>query len=243
MTREIKIACFIGAIAGATPLLISLISVDAELIVDNFVPKIFIGYMIKTIGLMLLGAFVVFVNSECDLKKAFQLGIMAPALVVGTLNANNFNEAKDEISGLESELENQRKPAGTPINSDAILFIHPEYGFSIIKSAYASEENALIGMHNEPSTARLLWYGITGNISNGWFVIVGSHKNELDAENQAKQFQNKGYDARVYPPFGNNEYFGVVIGAYLPINIARELRDKAVNDGLPKDSYLWKWKN
>jgi len=238
MTKEIKIACLIGAAAGVTPLLVSLISVDAEMIVDNFVPRIFVGYMIKAIGLMALGAFVVFVNSEVDFKKAFQLGIMAPALVVGTMNANNFSDAKQEIIGLESELESKRTPPG----DGAMLFQPPIPGFSIFSQAYAASIDVSVGQHNEPSTGSLLWYGITGNISNGWFVIAGSFKKESEAEARAKQLREEGFDARVYPPFADSEYFGVVIGAYLTIKDARALRRKAIDKGLPEDTYLWKWR-
>lgn len=244
MTKELKTALIVGAISGVVPLVMNLVGVDAELIIDNFQIKIFIGYLIKAVGLMTLGGFIVFINSEEDLEKAFQLGIMAPAIVIGALNANNLNDTKEEMRTLQQELE-------VPANN---AFLLPDQtseslGDSLISSligiAYAKDktaEAAKKGRHNEPSSLSLIWYGISGNISNGWFVIVGSHKNEAAAERQATQLKAKGYDARVYPPFSSNRYYGVMIGAYMTLEDARKLREAAIKDGLPNDTYLWKWR-
>ena len=241
MEKEIKAACGVGAIAGIAPLLVNLISVDAAMIVDSFDRTMLIGYLIKAVGLTVLGAFVVYVNSERDLKKAFQLGLMAPALVMGAINANNYSEARSEASKLETQMQGKSSASGVP-DFRNISENNKSY-FSLIGIVHADEEQLKKGIHNEPSTARLLWYGITGNIPNGWFVIVGSHKNESDAKKQAESLNQQGYDARVYPPFGNNKYYGVMIGAYLTLEQAIELKNVAIKDGLPKDTYLWKWKN
>lgn len=242
MEKKVKAACFVGAVSGIMPLLVSLVGVDAELIVDSFELDIFIGYMIKVIGLMMLGAFVVFVNSEVDLKKAFQLGLMAPAFIVGAINANNYSDAKNEVAQLEEELSGGSISGGNDESEGAFLFIFEKLNISLIANAYADDEIPKKGIHNEPTTSSRIWYGITGNISNGWLVFVGSHKDEADADEQVKELALKGYEAVVHPPFGNNEYYGVAIGSYVTLEQARELRRVALQDGLPKDTYLWKWK-
>jgi hypothetical protein len=240
MTREIKIGCSIGAMAGITPLLVSLISVDVELLADIFVPAIVIGYLIKAIGLMVLGAFVVFVNSESDYKKAFQLGLMAPALVVGTINANNFSEAKKEIIDLESELGNRASVTITPEGETTSFF--QRINFSLISSAYADSSNTLIGKHDNPTTANLLWYGMSGKVDNAWFVIVDSHADKLQARRRAEQMKGRGYNARVVPDKRRKGNYVVTIGSYLSLKEARILHKKAIHDGLSKHPYLWKWK-
>jgi hypothetical protein len=244
MTKERKTALIVGAISGGAPLVVNLVGVDAALIIENFHFKIFIGYLIKAAGLMILGGLIVFINSEEDLKKAFQLGIMAPAIVIGALNANNLNDAKNEMHTLQQELE-------APANN-AFLLPDPTseaHGGTIISSligiAYAKDKTpveAKKGEHNKPSNLRLIWYGISGNISNGWFVIVGSHKDEAAAERQVEKLKAKGYDARVYPPFGSNQNYGVIIGAYMTLEDARKLKEAAIKNGLPNDTYLWKWR-
>ena len=79
-------------------------------------------------------------------------------------------------------------------------------------------------------------------MNNRWFVIAGSHKSEQSALNQVQELKIKGYDAELYNPYSDSEYFGVVIGSYLSLDEAKKLKAKAVKDGLPKDIYLWKWR-
>jgi len=242
MDKKIRAACFVGAISGIAPLLVNLIGVDAELIIDSFQLKIFIGYMIKAMGLMALGAFVVFINSEVDLKKAFQLGLMAPAFVVGAINANNYSNAKNEVVQLEKALVGDQSASNEVKGENTFIHILDTLSFTLIGNAYADEHIVKKGINNTPTTSRLIWYGITGNIKNSWFVFVGSHQYEADAEKQVKELALKGYDAVVQPPFGSNEYFGVAIGSYVSLEQARSLKQEALKDGLPKDTYLWKWK-
>jgi hypothetical protein len=239
MTREQKIGCTIGALAGITPLLVSLVSVDASLIMKVLVPAMIIGYMIKAVGLMALGAFVVFVNSESDYKKAFQLGLMAPALVVGALNANNFNEANLEIDELQTELGERESVTIHPQQRPS-YFVEDLLTF-FIGSAHA-EENMLIGKHDNPSTGNLIWYGISGKISNAWFVIVGSHDEQRDAVRQAEGLKKRGYNARVVPDVKNQGSYVVSIGSYLNIKDAKALHKIAIRENLAKHPYLWKWK-
>ena len=235
---NLKTAMLVGAAAGTTPLLVNLAGVDAGLIIEHFKLSIFLGYAIKALGLMILGAFVVFVNSEVDLKKAFQLGIMAPAFVVGAINANNFSDAREEINQLEQELGGQ--PLSDNRRQDAHPAGAPRISFSLISTAYA--DDGLIGEHNTPGTGKFLWYGITGSVSDGWFVIVGSYETEDRAQQLAQQLVAKNYDARVYPPFKDRDVYSVAIGAYLSLQQARELKDRAIRDGLPQNTFLWKWK-
>ncbi|MCG7942963.1 MAG: SPOR domain-containing protein [Candidatus Thiodiazotropha taylori] len=239
MTREQKIGCTIGALAGITPLLVSLVSVDASLIVKVLVPAIIIGYVIKAAGLMALGAFVVFVNSESDYKKAFQLGLMAPALVVGALNANNFNEANLEINELQTEL-GERQSLGVAPSPNTSSILEGVLSF-FIGSAHA-DEPMLIGKHDSPSTGNLIWYGISGKISNAWFVIVGSHDRQRDAVRQAEGLKKRGYNARVVPDVKNKENYVVSIGSYLDIKEAKALHKTAIRENLARHPYLWKWK-
>ena len=237
MKYEEKKACIVGAVSGISPLLVSLVNVDAELIINGFERHILIGYIIKAIGLMILGAFVVFVNSEVDLKKACQLGKMAPAFILGALNTNNLSESKNEVLQLEKELESKNN-----LSHDKTVMLHKQLSFALINSANAANHELKKGIHNTLSTSKLIWYGVTGNIADGWCVFVGSHKNESDAKKQVKELALRGYDARIYPPFRENKHYGVTIGSYLTIEQARKLKREAIADGLQKDIYLWKWK-
>jgi hypothetical protein len=72
-------------------------------------------------------------------------------------------------------------------------------------------------------------------------VIAGSHLKLEDASKQASEIGRKWpkYRGEVYAPYGNNPYYAVVIGANLTYEDAQALRRKAIQDGLPNDTYLW----
>ena len=74
-----------------------------------------------------------------------------------------------------------------------------------------------------------------------YFVIVGSHKNRDDAARQAEALLKKNYKAVVYSPYGASDYYAVVIASNVSREEAVSLRDRAVSDGLPKDSYVWSY--
>lgn len=245
MTLEEKKALLVGAMAGAMPTLANLVSLEAHLIFDGFSYDVFAGYMIKLVGLMALGAFLVFVNKERELSKAFQLGVMAPAIVIGTLNANNLETANKTIGALEEQLRDKNKSA--KIVPEGVGYLPVQYAktptkprFSLFAYAHANE---LQGVHNKPSSLQRFWYGVTGDMQDSWFVIVGSHSSENNAKKQADELRKAGFDARVYPPFGNSQYYGVVISSYVPLQKAKEVKADALQAGLPEDTYLWKWRH
>jgi len=77
------------------------------------------------------------------------------------------------------------------------------------------------------------------NIDRGWFVIVASHRFELDAEKHSQKFSSRGYLTRVFPPFGKNQYFGVMLASFVSKDEAEQILNFAVERGFPKDSFLW----
>jgi len=237
----------IGAVAGASPLLVDLINIDAGYL-NDLNPMVFFGILIKAAGLMFLGGFLVYVNSETDKWKAFQIGIMAPAVIIGAMNANNLKETKADLRFVQDQLQDRRTQDQNDDNGSAMLFPGDEvnekrhFFFSLTSSAYAqSNEGLQKGIHKKQDSLQKFLSGITGKTSNSWFVMAGSHKKEKEAKEQAKDLSNKGYDVRVYPPFGGSKYFGVAIGSNLNKDEAIKLKKQARKDGLSKDTYLWKF--
>jgi hypothetical protein len=45
----------------------------------------------------------------------------------------------------------------------------------------------------------------------------------------------------VYVPLSETKYYAVVIGSYLSLSEARSLKREAIKDGLPPDTYLWRY--
>jgi hypothetical protein len=227
-------AVTIGAIAGATPTLVALVGVDPPaLVIDLDNQKtwhLFYGYALRCGVLMFLGAFLVYVNSETDKWKAFQMGILAPTIIIGIGVAGNLREtssalrlAQDVIQGIQST---QAQPTA-PKTSVKVHFA------LLLGSAYAQTK----GLHRNPE---LVKHGATGQPT--WFVVVGSHSTRELADAQAKELKDtRGYDARVFPPSSASRYFTVAVGSYLEYEEASRLRTQALADSLPKNTFLMKY--
>lgn len=230
MKDETK-AIIIGVISGALPLTISLLNSPPKDIFLNFDIATFLGNVVQVLLLMLLGGFIVFINKEKNLYKAFQLAIAAPAIVISVMNGQALHQSENELRELSKPTE-----IANAI-SEPVSFIN-----FIISSAYAQNESSENNYLREASNIKRFWYGLTGNIDSPWFVIVGSHKTKQAANEQVQELKQKGYYAIVYDRFKDSQYYGVMIGTYLQLQEAKQLRIKAIEDGLPKDTYLWKWK-
>jgi cell division protein FtsN len=75
--------------------------------------------------------------------------------------------------------------------------------------------------------------------NEAYFVIVGSHKNREDAEKQVEKLSKINYKASVYNPYGFSKYYAVVIASNVTKDEAIRIKEKAIEDGLPPDSYVW----
>lgn len=230
MKDETK-AILIGVATGILPLALNLLNIPPKNMFSDFDTATFLGNIVQVLILMFLGGFFVYIHKEKQPFKAFQLAIAAPAIVVSTMNGQALNRSETELRELSAPTE----IISTPSEPGAFLDL-------FISSAHAQGESIEHKYLKEASYIDRFWYGISGNLDSPWFVIAGSHITEEKANSQVQELQQKGYDAKVYDRFGGSKYYGVMIGSYLTIAEAKQLRAKAIEDGLPKDTYLWKWK-
>ena len=93
----------IGGIGGLAPVLATLYFVDIG-VVAGYIQNLdtdpeagvkLAGYIARFLFLFLLGGFWAYLHqSEQNLLKVFQLGIVAPAMIAGMVNAANVDEAR-----------------------------------------------------------------------------------------------------------------------------------------------------
>ena len=242
-------ALIVGGIGGLLPVLMCLTQQDAATMYDTFDFAKFAGHCTKAVLLSFLGALLVWINSIDDLKQALQIGIMAPAVVVGFMAGSQLEDAQSQLAILQKTVRStQLEEPVTPVQpgSGTRLWMPEDggTGFSLVSPAYAQTSAQLPrGYHQkEPSTLSRFWYGLSGSLENSWFVISGSHSTEKAALAQVKALKKKGYTARVIPPRGNNKYYSVVIGSWLSMQQAKLLSQQAIKDGLPKSTYIIKYK-
>jgi hypothetical protein len=174
-----KTALVIGGVGGLLPLIIILINTDASTMFKEFDPCVFAGYSVRAIILFMLGSLFVWINSETDLKKAFQIGIMAPAIAIGYMNGADLQDAKKELLVAQHDLAAKQvdESSNVPPNTDNPVGRTGSHLFKITSLAYASNHTQMPkGLHRHPGAGSRLWYGLTGRSDSAWYVIVGSHK-------------------------------------------------------------------
>lgn len=219
MTTRQKI--LIGGLGALTPIAINLLVTDIKVLLLGLTTIALVGYLIRVVILFYLGGLVAFLHKdENSPLKLFELGIVAPALITGLINAANIDIPKTRAA-----------PAAQPVGS-----------INLVRPAYAQrpqEERVKTFSLPKENLAQQFLRGLTGSKSERtWFVIAGSHLKLKDAERQVQRTR-PGFKAEVYAPYGGNPYYAVVIGANLNYVEAQRLRRQAIAAGFPKDAYLW----
>jgi len=222
---DTKTRFILGGVGGLAPIVLFLINLDFEQYVANATICKTVGYVIRAFLLFLLGGFVAYLHEE-EKKRItlFLVGVSAPSLIAGYLSTASLS----------------------PTQSSQPLIPDKEFSLlSFIPNAHAQTQPATsdpIKRFTLPpqSAGSEFFEGLLGiRPKNVWFVIVGSHLDMKDAKRQVEGIEQrfKNYRADIYAPYGGNPYYAVVIGAHLTQVEAKSLRDKAVSDGFPKDSY------
>ncbi len=213
----------IGGLGALTPIILNLLIIDFSTTLENLKLAVLISYFIRVVVLFYLGGIVAFLHKEeSNAIKLFELGIAAPALITAIINAHNIDTAKINNAAGKKEIS-------------SITFVTRAYaqtGDKQLKSFSLPEE----------TTIEQIKRGLLGSRTNRiWFVIVGSHLNLEDAKKQAAGINNKqnNFHAQVYDKYADSQFYAVVIGANLTYEEAQLCRKKAIDSGLPKDTYLW----
>jgi hypothetical protein len=209
---------FIGGLGALTPIIASLLVVDLRVLSVDITAAAVIAYLVRVILLFYLGGIVAFLHrDENNAVKLFELGIAAPALITGM------------IAGVQRDIPKNPKSSSAWIQtvhaqSPAAVTVGPFKKFT-----YPAE-----------SLGEQIQRGLFGKMSERvCFVIAGSYLKLEAAGTFAEKYKKKGFDAEVYEPYGDNPYYAVVIGSNLTRKDAMKLRQRAINSGLPKDTYLW----
>ena len=234
----------IGGIGGLAPVVALLIVVDFEKQFLNVTQAQNIGYLVRAFALFAIGGFVAWLHeTEDKVFKVFEIGLGAPALIAGVITAKSLSPDQPTHPPLQ--------------NKTSVSFISSAYAQlpKKVEVPIAVVPNMLPGQNQQitpkeftfPAESRSSQFlegllGIKGKqLDAVYYVIVGSHKSLADAIQQANAINSKTQElkADVYEPYGDNPFYAVVIGEPMKMPAAYLLKRKAIEIGLPKDTYLW----
>ena len=217
----------IGGLGALAPAIISLLVADLNAILLGLTLLVCIGAFIKISVLFCVGGFVAYLHKEeRNPVRIFELGIVAPALITGVINANNISASDTPIA----------------VNTKSVVSMS---AFTPV-ALQSSQTNRIkkFSLPDETWSQQIL-RGVTGKVPDRvYFVIVEEHARSEDAKAQASWIASNArwneFRADVYFPFGKEKPgYSVVIGANLTLEEAGNLRQKAIAAGLPKTTKVW----
>jgi hypothetical protein len=115
----------------------------------------------------------------------------------------------------------------------------------VLRTEYLSiPERIDAGIPPQPNTAE---HSEPSYKQKTYFVIAGSSPRREDLVEERKRVKDEAGgkydelfpDVGIYPPFGSNINYALVIGLDLPYTEAVELKNKAISMGFRKDTFLW----
>jgi hypothetical protein len=247
MNREVLRKMGIGCVGALTPILINLLIVDLQTTLSNVTLISAFFYMVRVGALCAAACIVVFLNSdESKPVKLFQLGMAAPALLTGMLNAsviaNNHNTSSPPSA--------QNAPAQPTRGSEYEAKRYFTFGIpSVIGSAQAQEAGTTAGIFDctkpqAPTFGQQVLKGLVGIVpDNQWFVVVGSNPTAesalADVSILNHRFSGK-FHAKVCAPTSRaDNRYRVVIGEYLTYPEATKLKLDAIGAGFPGETWVW----
>ena len=128
----------VGGVGGLTPIVVSIYLADGK-VIGHYLQTLnsggwveLFGYIIRAFFLFCVGAGYIFLQrKENDLWKIFQLGIVAPSLLMGTVQSNEIKINREMLDSTKPNIEQK-------INDGSLNFIKPMLG-NFISIAYAAD--------------------------------------------------------------------------------------------------------
>jgi len=253
MTISASKRFLIGGVGGLAPVIALLIAVDFERNFVNASNAQIAGYIVRAAALFAIGGFVAWLHdSEVHNFKVFEIGLGAPALIAGVVTSQSLAHAGPKAPN---------NPAVSP--SAAVLFLFPSAHAQPItplsgpqltlKAPQPTAAASVAGPGLKPKSFSFPEISRTSEFLEGlvgirvqrpkdvYYVIAGSHRTLEEASRQAATINNKkpSLPATVYAPFAENPYYAVVIGDRATKAAATELKSKAIDAGVARDTYLW----
>jgi hypothetical protein len=179
-----------------------------------------LSYYILVPILVFLGGLVCWAVDETNRLKLLALGVAAPAMITTFAGGpkSDINQAGNEKAGWYEMIN--------PVTS---------------AFAQSSQPNSQQCPQSSLAEGAKLFFGVGQNVaSDKYWVVVGSHKNQAQAESQAAEInkQDPSMKAFVGKRAPCNEYYPVIVGDYLPRVDAEAIRKKAMKLNAVEDSYL-----
>ena len=200
---------FIGMLGGFTPVLLNLAVIDSQTVFNDFTWPAAFGYLVKVLALVTIGGLVAWLHEEEKRGyKVFEIGLAAPAVVAGLLNASALRV--DSASGTA------RLDLATP--------------------AYAAQQVSAFEVPKETVTQQVFrgLLGIRAPLRE-WVVEVHDDEDRGKAVEELRSLQERfpGFEFKLFAPSAGVDEYVVTIGGQVTEGEAFRIRREAQQGGVP----------
>jgi hypothetical protein len=248
----------IGGIGGLAPVIAFVAAIDVSPHLSDMTNVKALGHAVKVLLLFAIGGFVAWLHvTEDEPFKLFEIGLGGPALIAGVIATNTIAQSSPPqrdasfsvpaaahiaVGALAERLLGLvAAPAHAQAPSAGLQPPAAPRGTAV---APARASTPVIAKQFAPppqSHASQFLEGLTGiQPEKRWFVIAGSYAKPEEALAHARQINAAmpAFKAEVYAPSPGKQYYGVVLGAQLSSKDAADLRNRALQAGLPADTFI-----
>jgi hypothetical protein len=222
LTNRSKI--LIGGTGALAPIILNLVVADPQTTFASVSVLVVLGYLLRVGVFFCIGGAMAWLHkNEKSAFKLFELGIVAPAILIGVMN------------GYKIQNPTLRAGNQSPAVNASVMDL-------IVPTAYAQEKEPEIKTYRtEKSVVSQLWQGISGNQNERvWFVVAGTY--EISQLQQARGLvkriaqSSSEYNPQIYK---NDKYYAVVIGANLTLDEAKVCKGEAVKAKVPTGGEIY----
>ncbi len=228
MTNQKRI--LIGGLGAMTPILMNLLVVDLSVTFQSISVFIIVGYLLRVTILFYLGGLIAYLHKdEKSPFKLFELGIVAPALVTGFMNAANV-DSHAVGQNVNSAIE----------KTGQILFL-PEPAYA---GPQTQETIKSFPKGPEPISSQF-WRGFIGKKNDHtYFVIAEDGLTLAEARQRVKTTRSgkNGSDSWVYKSATSDAKYAVVIAERVTRQEAEKILKRAKQKGMKKP-VLWRYES
>ena len=230
---------FIGCMGGLAAVCVKFLGQDYFYVVQNCtnltaeqVRAYAIGYIILTPILIFLGGLLSWASDdETKRLKLLAIAISAPALITTWAGATKPPTKPEKLPSISEKL---------PVMQEKLP--STSWQISISEKAYAAEQGNPESKDQSTLNSVVegigIFFGYGREIKKFW-VVAGSHRDYEQARAQRISINNEdpSMDAFVGPP-NSNGYYAVVLGQALPLEEAKDRKQKASKLKSVKDVFL-----
>ena len=226
---DLKTKLVIACLGALSPILASLLALDFDLILTNATPLTVTSYVIRQLTLCAAACLCVYLSPDARRPMTiFQLGIAAPAIIIGIING-------------VSQSHNLRPRIGFQIPAIVgTAFAQPAPRPDGALPTGVRVEDCL---RRESTVSQQIIKGVLGILpEDRWFVVISSNLQLQTAINDVQEIQQKfsgRFQAKICGPVSADNRYRVVIGQNLTYDAATRLKDEAKAAGLPIGTWLW----